>query len=556
MALFLHEYEKLRKIGEGAFASVYKVRHADLGYVRALKVSNGIVDDDNDPKYRTFLNECRVLLKIGNGSHPNIVHIYQPRLIDNKAVVEMDYVDGMTLMEYLKEKPWMPMDEVRRFATQIVGALAYCHADLYRFLMDPEADDLTADPDDGSKFIIDAEKEAQLIAKYCVNHNDLHSNNIMRRDYDGSFVLLDFGLAIQDNHCVKSSSRGDGAYEYSSPEKLDGKQISSASDVYSLGILLYEVLAGQVPFVLDVEGKGLEPARFEVFQKHKQETPPPIEPLRRKTFEKAFPGETYVKDYPDGLEQVIMRCLEKNPADRYPDAKALMQALQQVFDTTERPERDATDSIADDLANENQRLRKKVALLRAQLDEKPSEGDTSAEQDKIIINLRSRLSELKRDNMLLRTELNHARTGMSQPDDTDSRRKDRFGPLWTLAFMFMLVSTAWTFFLFDNSSYFTDEYAVIDRITVFAGIASLLGLGVVGLFPRVNMVIWCIAGMVMALTGTLQFFSSFDEHSTLCTISAIALILYVILWIRNEIRKSCRTSDSDTEQPPAPTTGT
>lgn len=548
MALFLQEYEKLRKIGEGAFASVYKVRHADLGYVRALKVSNGIVDDYNDPKYRTFLNECRVLLKIGNGSHPNIVHIYQPRLIDNKAVVEMDYVDGMTLMEYLKEKPWMPMDEVRRFATQIVGALAYCHADLYRFLMDPEADDLTADPDDGSKFIIDPEKEAQLIAKYCVNHNDLHSNNIMRRSYDGSFVLLDFGLAIQDNHCVKSSSRGDGAYEYSSPEKLDGKQISSASDVYSLGILLYEVLAGQVPFVLDIEGKGLEPARFEVFQKHKQDTPPPIEPLRRKTFEKAFPDETYVKDYPDGLEQVIMRCLEKNPADRYPDAKALMQALQQVFDTTERPERDTTESIADDLAYENQRLRKKVSLLRAQLDEIPSESTSSAEQHKTIINLRNQLSDMKRENMLLRTELNHARSGMSRQESYIRQQKSRFSPLWTLAFICMLVSTAWTFFLFDNSSYFTDDYATIDRITVFAGIASLSGLGIVGLFPRVNIIVWCIAGMVMALTGTMQYFSSFDEHFTLCIISATALIVYVILWIRNEIRKSQRQSGSGSEQ--------
>ena len=102
MALFLEEYEKLRMLGKGSFASVYKVRHHDLGYIRAIKVSNEVIDDENDRAYKTFLNECRVLLKIGNGCHPNIVRIYQPRLIANKAIVEMDYIDGITLCDYLQ----------------------------------------------------------------------------------------------------------------------------------------------------------------------------------------------------------------------------------------------------------------------------------------------------------------------------------------------------------------------------------------------------------------------------------------------------------------------
>ncbi|MBP5758619.1 MAG: hypothetical protein J6W45_04385, partial [Bacteroidales bacterium] len=75
---FLQEYEKLQMIGKGSFATIWKVRHEKLGYIRAVKVSNELVDDENDPAYRSFLNECKVLLKIGNGSHPNIVHIYQP----------------------------------------------------------------------------------------------------------------------------------------------------------------------------------------------------------------------------------------------------------------------------------------------------------------------------------------------------------------------------------------------------------------------------------------------------------------------------------------------
>ena len=97
MELFLKEYEKLRRVGKGAFAAVYKVRHAELGYIRALKVSFEPIEDENDKAWLTFVQECKVLLKIGNGNHPNIVRIYRPRRLENRAVVEMDYVAGQPL---------------------------------------------------------------------------------------------------------------------------------------------------------------------------------------------------------------------------------------------------------------------------------------------------------------------------------------------------------------------------------------------------------------------------------------------------------------------------
>lgn len=279
MATINDEYTKLKLIGRGSFAAVYKVRHNKLGYVRAIKVSNEQIESENDKAYQSFLNECRLLLQIGNGSHPNIVHIYQPRLMDGQVLVEMDYIDGVPLTDYIREHKFVEMNEFWQFADQILSAVGYCHADLYKFLMSPDQDNLESDPDDGSKYLITPEKERQLQAKYCVNHNDLHSHNIMRRNYDGSYILLDFGLAIQSEQCVKSSSRGAGAHEYSSPEKLSGEPITACSDVYSLGILMYEMLAGRVPFVLANSGSIAEVSRL--LDRHLHETPAPIEPLRK-----------------------------------------------------------------------------------------------------------------------------------------------------------------------------------------------------------------------------------------------------------------------------------
>lgn len=353
---FTQEYKKLLLIGRGSFASVYKVRHRELGYIRAIKISNEMVDSEQDKAYQSFLNECRLLLKIGNGSHPNIVHIYRPRLINNHALVEMDYIQGETLTDYLRAHTFVPMSEFWNFARGILSAVGYCHADLYKFLMDPDEDDLQTDPDDGDRYLITPEKEAELRRKYCVNHNDLHSNNIMRRSYDGAYILLDFGLAIQREQCVKSSSRGDGAYEYSSPEKLDGGAITPASDVYSLGILMYEMLTGQVPFPMGNSGSMADISR--IYDRQLHEAPAPILPLRRAAFESANPGESYTRDYPEELEALIMRCLEKDPANRFPDAKQALLALRAI------PVDEAAD--ADSKATIDA-LRARIAVLEQEL---------------------------------------------------------------------------------------------------------------------------------------------------------------------------------------------
>lgn len=324
---FLQEYTMLDELGKGGFATVYKVRHNELGYIRAIRVLNEMIVNANSAPYQKFLRECKVLLRLGNGSHPNIVHIYQPRLLENKALVEMDYVDGQDITHFLKqEHHFVPIDEVLRMAEQISSALAYCHEDIYRFCMDRDLDKLQDDPNDGSKVLMNEATRQRLISKYKVIHNDIHSGNIMRRE-NGNFVLLDFGLAINGDEVVRSSRHANGAPEFKAPEKWDGESIlSEQSDIYSFGVVLYEMLAGRVPFPMDTHIPNYKAESF-VAEAHKNSPVPSILPIRQNAYEAKFSGQHYVQDYPAWLEEVILKCLAKNPAERYTNGRELHTAI-------------------------------------------------------------------------------------------------------------------------------------------------------------------------------------------------------------------------------------
>lgn len=543
MALFLEEYEKLRMLGKGSFASVYKVRHHNLGYVRAIKVSNELVTEETDHSYQTFLNECRVLLKIGNGCHPNIVRIYQPRLIANKAIVEMDYVDGESLTKYISREKFIDFDEFRRFALEVVGALAYCHVDLYRFLMDPESDDLESDPDDGSKYVISPHKEAELIHKYGVNHNDLHSNNIMRRSYDGSYVLLDFGLAIQDDHCVKSSSRGDGAYEYCSPEKLEQKEtITSASDVYSLGILLYEMLAGRVPFVMET-GCALERARFQVFNSHLNDVPPPILPLRREAFSKIHPAAEYTRDYPEELDRIIMRCLNKKPTDRYANAKELLAELKKCFEQFDE-ERIAA-------ASHVQQAPPPPVVIPS---EKAALADKQPNNDAELASLRIQLKKCTDNYELLRRHYLNSQNecenlkGRLRAVEAEARQPQQNKPsvpavptvkpasgrgFWAVSILLLAMAVGITGFLWDRKVYFLSYDATIDKVTLGAGVISLFLTFLVGIGRRPHSLLVGASALFATIMAALSIMMSFDKWNyAIAFVAALSIPFVILYWIR------------------------
>lgn len=355
---FLEEYTLLDELGQGGYATVYKVRHNNLGYIRAIRVLNAIIaHGETDKTYQKFLEECRLLLRLGNGNHPNIVHIYQPLLKAQRAIVEMDFVDGKDLYHYLEEKhSFVEIKDVLRLLSDIGSALSYCHEDIYKFCMDKDEDNLQDDPEDGRKVLLDNKTKQRLINKYRVIHNDIHSGNIIRRE-DGSYVLLDFGLAIEGDSVVRSSRRKNGAPEFKAPEKWENDSIlTTQSDIYSFGVVLYEYLAGRVPFLFDKNNSNPVEAEYLLGKAHKEQQPASIFELRKTAFEYSHPGKIYEKDYPEWLEILIMKCLSKSTKDRFKNGKELYSFVLEYTNNE-------VDTQIEDLRREIVSLQNKITSL-------------------------------------------------------------------------------------------------------------------------------------------------------------------------------------------------
>ena len=401
---FLEDYTLLDELGQGGYATVYKVRHNQLGYIRAIRVLKEVIArGEEDPKYQNFLKECRLLLRLGNGNHPNIVHIYQPLLKDQRAIVEMDIVDGKDLFHYLKEqRSFIEYKDVLRLLTDIGSALAYCHEDIYKFCMDKNEDNLKDDPNDGSKVLLDEKTKERLIEKYRVIHNDIHSGNIIRRE-DGSYVLLDFGLAINGDEIVRSSRRSKGAMEFRAPEKWDNDGIlTPQTDIYSFGIVLYEYLTGRVPFLFDEKNSNPTEAGYLLSKAHKEQQPQSVFELRKASFEATHPNESYEQDYPDWMEELIMKCLAKKAEDRFKNGKELYTfVLEHIGDGADAQLQEMKEKIAQlqDKVDSFEELGKKKDASINDLQQQLKEALKQKEE------LESKLKDLHSDNVALRNQV-------------------------------------------------------------------------------------------------------------------------------------------------------
>lgn len=364
------EYIPLDTIGFGGYARVVKVRHKRYGYVRALRMINEIIDSEESAAYQSFLEECRTLLRLGNGNHPNIINISKPMLIDRQAAVEMEYIKGKDLTTVLKEEGCFSTKEVIKLLKDISSALAYCHYDIYDYCTEPAENQLSVE---------------QLVEKYRVIHNDIHSKNIMLKK-DGSYILLDFGLSFTDSNNLRSSIRRGGVDEYKAPEKWDNANVLTVqSDIYSFGILLYECLAGAVPFPLVHRNSAKEIIELE--QKHKQAAVPDCWTNRKQNLLKKG-LDIATQDYPAWLDYVILKCLEKDPAKRFANGKELYQYVQHCLEKDERAKNLANEEVAAAHRKEISRYQQQLQSLQSKPAPLPpvlEEAQSTGPKEKFIL---------------------------------------------------------------------------------------------------------------------------------------------------------------------------
>ncbi|MBQ7718909.1 MAG: Stk1 family PASTA domain-containing Ser/Thr kinase [Clostridia bacterium] len=259
-----NRYEIIEKIGAGGMAIVYKARCRLLNRFVAIKMLRAEFNDDVEFLKR-FETEAQAAASL---SHPNIVSVYDVGTHDKMHYIVMELVEGTTLKEYLQTKEHLSTEEIIDFSSQIASALEHAH----------------------SKKII---------------HHDIKPHNIIITD-SGLLKVTDFGLARAVSATTTIANSGAiGSVHYSSPEQSRGGFTDEKSDIYSLGITMYEMATGVLPFDGDTP--------VAVAMKHLEKTP--VRP------------KAYNPDLPDYIENIILKAMEKEPRNRYQSATELLLDL-------------------------------------------------------------------------------------------------------------------------------------------------------------------------------------------------------------------------------------
>lgn len=254
-------------VGVGGMANVYRGVDEKTGNAIAVKV---LKEEflDNEELVRRFKNESKAISIL---DHPNIVKVYDVSVTDRLQYIVMEYVDGITLKEYLKQRGGaLTWKETVHFATQVLGALQHAH----------------------SKGII---------------HRDVKPQNIMLLA-DGSIKMMDFGIArFSRAQSQTVSDKAIGSVHYISPEQAKGDKTDARTDLYSVGVMLYEMLSGRLPF----DGDGA--VSIAIMQ----------------ISDKAKPLAQVAPNVPEGLRQITEKAMEKDPAKRYQSAQEMLDAIEE-----------------------------------------------------------------------------------------------------------------------------------------------------------------------------------------------------------------------------------
>ena len=253
-------------VGMGGMANVYRGTDIKTGNAIAVKV---LKEEflDNEELVRRFKNESKAISIL---DHPNIVKVYDVSVTDRLQYIVMEYVDGITLKEYLKQRGGaLTWKETVHFATQVLSALQHAH----------------------SKGII---------------HRDVKPQNIMLLA-NGSIKMMDFGIArFSRAQSQTVSDKAIGSVHYISPEQAKGDRTDARTDIYSVGVMLYEMLSGKLPF----DGDGA--VSIAIMQ----------------ISDKAKPLAQVAPNVPEGLCQITEKAMEKDPAKRYQSAQEMLEAIE------------------------------------------------------------------------------------------------------------------------------------------------------------------------------------------------------------------------------------
>ena len=278
MSSQLGRYEVICELGQGAMGVVYKARDPLIDRIVAIKTINlGLAQEDKEEYEGRFYQEAKAA---GRLNHPNIVTIYDVGKSGDVAYIAMEFLQGSELRDLMRENGKMPVNQVLDIVAQVASGLAYAH-------------------------------EHEIV------HRDIKPSNIMIIR-DGHAKITDFGIARMASSAVRTQTGMVlGSPKYMSPEQVLGKVIDQRSDIFSLGVMLYEMLTGEAPFM----GENVNAIMFQTLNSV------PAAPSKLNS------------DVPDMLNFIVAKALAKELDDRYQNARDFAADLRACRETLPRSDR-------------------------------------------------------------------------------------------------------------------------------------------------------------------------------------------------------------------------